>query len=274
MTRTWLCALLALAAAACAPAQARKEQTNKPAKILLIGKDRDHAFATHEYMADAELLAKCLRQTPGVEAVVSNGWPKEEEKLKDVAAIVLHTRLGGDVLLGGPHREKALEMIRNGVGLTAIHWGTGAGKAANGEAYLKALGVWFNAEGGGFSRYGVRDTMVKRADPTHPVSRGWTDFKLKDEYYIDLKEAPGARPLMAIQYDNKDYAIAWAYERPESADGRSFAFVGGHFHANFGVPQFRQAVVNGILWTAHVDVSEKGAPNTITPEDMKLTPAK
>src|SRR5438876_3153565 len=35
-------------------------------RILLIGKDRDHAFSHHEYMADCEILAKCLRQTPGV----------------------------------------------------------------------------------------------------------------------------------------------------------------------------------------------------------------
>src|SRR5215471_4330059 len=45
------------------------------AKILLIGKDLDHARNTHTYMSDCELLAKCLRQTEGVEAVVSNGWP-------------------------------------------------------------------------------------------------------------------------------------------------------------------------------------------------------
>src|SRR6516162_192427 len=87
-------------------------------KILLIGKDRDHAFTTHEYMADGELLAKCLRQTKGIEAVVSNGWPKDEAVLKDVKAIVLYTANGGDVLLAGPQRKQAEEMLKNGVGLT------------------------------------------------------------------------------------------------------------------------------------------------------------
>ncbi len=54
-------------------------------------------------------------------------WLAEDpEILKDVKAIVLHTRLGGTVLFRGPHRRQAEEMIKKGVGITAIHWGTGA----------------------------------------------------------------------------------------------------------------------------------------------------
>src|SRR5262249_12240330 len=121
-----------------------------PTKILLIGKDRDHPFTTHEYLSDCQLLAKCLRQTPGVEAVVSNGWPTDPAVLKDVKAIVLHTANGGDVLLGGPQRRQVEELLKNGVGLTAIHWSTGASKGEVGEQYLRTLGGWFNPE---FSRY-------------------------------------------------------------------------------------------------------------------------
>src|SRR6516162_10049619 len=89
-------------------------------KILLIGKDLDHPRNTHTYMSDCELLAKCLHQTDGVETVVSNGWPKDPEVLKDVKAIVLHNRLGGTMLFRGPHRRQAEELIKNGVGITAI----------------------------------------------------------------------------------------------------------------------------------------------------------
>ena len=38
------------------------------------------------------------------------------------------------------------------------------------------------------------------------------------------------------------------------------------------LPQIRQALVNGILWTAHVEVPEGGAPCAITPRDMQLPP--
>src|SRR5438309_7713796 len=82
---------------------------DKKTKILLIGKDLDHPRNTHTYLSDCELLGKCLRQTEGVETVVSNGWPKDPEVLKDVKALVLHTRLGGTVLFRGPQRQQAEE---------------------------------------------------------------------------------------------------------------------------------------------------------------------
>src|SRR5438034_3733727 len=105
----WLLASTALVAA------------DKKTKILLIGKDLDHARNTHTYISDCELLAKCLRQTEGIETVVSNGWPQDESVLKGVKAIVLHTRLGGTVLFRGPQHRVAEEMMKNGVGITAIH---------------------------------------------------------------------------------------------------------------------------------------------------------
>src|SRR5258707_14560758 len=88
----WLLASTALVAA------------DQKAKILLIGKDLDHARNTHTYLSDCTLLAKCLRQTDGVETVVSNGWPTDPAVVKDVTAIVLHNRLGGTVLFRGPQR--------------------------------------------------------------------------------------------------------------------------------------------------------------------------
>jgi type 1 glutamine amidotransferase len=240
-------------------------------KILLIGKDRDHAYATHTYMDDCELLARCLRQTPGVETIVSNGWPKDQETLKDVRAIVLDTKLGGTMLFGGPHRRQVEEMLKKGVGLTAIHWSTGAEKP-EGEQYLHTLGGWFNTD---FSEYHVWRSKVSQPDPKHPICRGWHDFDLKEEYYIKLRFLPESKPIMTAKVQDKnkkisDYDIGWTYERPDG--GRSFGFVGGHFHDNFGIKPFRQAVVNGIVWTARLEVPEDGAPCAITAKDMELAP--
>src|SRR6516165_10724365 len=128
---------------------------DKTTKVLLIGKDLDHPRNTHTYISDCELLAKCLRQTPGVETVVSNGWPKDPEAIRDLKAIVLHTRLGGTVLFRGPQRREVEEMIKRGVGVTAIHWGTGA-ETPEGDAWLHLMGGWFNAERDGFSKYLVQ----------------------------------------------------------------------------------------------------------------------
>ena len=109
-------------------------------KILLIGKDRDHPYATHEYMTASELLATCLRQTKDVETIVSNGWPKNADALKDVKAIVLYTRNGGNVLFDPLNAKQAETMLKNGVGLTAIHWSTGAARSANNGSTRWAAG--------------------------------------------------------------------------------------------------------------------------------------
>ena len=67
-----------------------------------------------------------------------------------------------------------------------------------------------------------------------------------------------------------EYPISWVYEREGS--GRSFGFVGGHFHDNFQLAPFPQIIVNGILWTADVDIPQEGAPVEITSDDLALSP--
>jgi type 1 glutamine amidotransferase len=250
------CGVLLLMLAAQAPPA-------KKAKIVLIGKDPDHGRTTHEYMPDSELLAKCLRQTAGVEAVVSNGWPKDEV-LRDVTAIVLNTRLGGDVLFAEANRAKAIELMDKGVGLAAIHWGTGA-EGPEAERYLKTLGGCFNVK---FSKYLVQKATLRRVDPAHPVCFGWEDYELREEYYIKLKFEEKAKPVFQATIKGEEYTIGWTYER--EGGGRSFGFVGGHFHDNFGIDAFRRSVVNGILWTAGVDVPKQGAPCKIEAADLEL----
>ena len=245
-------------------------------RILLIGKDRDHAYATHTYMDDCELLARCLRQTPGVETVVSNGWPRNPDVLKDVKAIVLQTKLGGTMLLGGPQRGQVEELMKKafstGATRRAPQYASAIGRALTFDAAFDADDVVSLVQG--FSRP-PPEAVVRQADPKHPISRGWQDYDLREEYYIKLRYLAESKPIMtaAVKDKNgqtKDYDIGWVYERPDG--GRSFGFVGGHFHANFGDKPFRQAVVNGILWTAHLDVPEGGAPCEITPKDMELAP--
>lgn len=239
----------------------------KETKVLLIGRDRDHPGRTHTYMVDCELLAHCLRQTPGVEAVTSNGWPSDPAVLKGVTAIVLDTKLGGNVLFAPPNRKQAQELLKQGVGLVAIHWGTGGDNPEIGPEYFGAMGGWFNLA---FSTYLVENSRIRQVDPEHPVCRGWKDFDLKEEFYIKLGFMDGAKAVMRAQVQGKDYVVGWVYERPDSKGGRSFGFVGGHFHDNFAEKPFRQAVVNGILWAARREIPENGAPCEIRPKDLEV----
>jgi type 1 glutamine amidotransferase len=175
--------------------------------------------------------------------------------------------MGGSVLFDPLVKADAERLLKRGVGLTAIHWGTGADAKA-GKDWLNALGGWFNADL--FSRYLVRTTRVVQTDPKHPVCFGWKEYDLREEYYLKLKFLPGAKPILKVRIDKEDYPFAWVYQRPDG--GRSFGFLGGHFHDNFGKEAFRRSIVNGILWTAGVAVPPGGAPVAITPKDLELPP--
>ena len=240
-----------------------------PTKIVLVYTQPDHAFGTHMYEHECKLLAHCLKQTRGVEATVAQDWP-DKSQLDHVRSLVFYSRPAGDIALSAEHRELFNQLMKEGVGLAAIHWATGAEKE-RGEEYSSLLGGWFN-----FAHAGLKvDTqLLEQQDPKHPICRGWKPYQLHDEFYLNMKFHDGAIPVLKVKVDGKDQVVAWVMERPNSHEGRSFGTTLGHFHENFGLPDFRRAVVNGILWSAHVEVPENGAPVEVSDKELKLTAQK
>ncbi len=114
-------------------------------KIVLIPTQLDHPWATHMYSDVCRLLAACLNQTPGVEAVVSPqlDWPSDPTLLEDADAIVYYSRPAGDILLTPERIPQVKQLLARGVGFTAIHWATGA-ETNVGDQYQEILGGWFN----------------------------------------------------------------------------------------------------------------------------------
>jgi type 1 glutamine amidotransferase len=249
-------------------AESKQETASK--KILLIGHQPDHPPLTHMYLPECEILAKCLRQSPHVEAIVSDGWPKDAALLQDVDAIVLYSSPGADLLLKGDHAATVTKMLDEGVGLVALHWATGVHgqeESELGENYLKQLGGLFCFA---FSGLDISESKVEQLQPAHPVCRGWKDFTLTDEFYLDLKFVPQAVPLFKVNVKGKDHTVGWAYERPDSGGGRSYGNVLGHFHELFKQEAFRRMFVNGILWAAHCDIPENGAPCKVSEADLQV----
>ena len=67
-----------------------------------------------------------------------------------------------------------------------------------------------------------------------------------------------------------DVTVGWVYERPDG--GRAFGTTLGHPYKNFQIESFRRMIVNGILWSAHVDVPRAGAPVNVGEQFLKLPP--
>jgi type 1 glutamine amidotransferase len=175
---------------------------------------------------------------------------------------------GGYFLSDKDRRTKIEELMKKGTGFVALHWAV-EGPKALGEPYMNILGGYYEP---GFSTNPHNTTTVKPANDKHPIARGWKPFEARDEFYFKIKLLPDAKPaLVATSLQDKDKdktvykdeTIGWTYERKDSkgplGPGRSFGFTGCHFHINFGIPEFRRLIVNGILWTADVEVPEKGA---------------
>jgi len=53
--------------------------------------------------------------------------------------------------------------------------------------------------------------------------------------------------------------VAWARERADG--GRGFGFTGGHWHWNWAHDDFRRVVLNGLVWTAGLEVPRDGVPS-------------
>jgi hypothetical protein len=64
-----------------------------------------------------------------------------------------------------------------------------------------------------------------------------------------------------------DDIVSWTYNRPDG--GRSFVFTGCHLHSSWGFEGMRRFVVNGILWSAGLEVPSGGAPVALDAEDLK-----
>jgi hypothetical protein len=128
--------------------------------------------------------------------------------------------------------------------------------------------------------------------PEHPVSRGLRPCQVNDEWYFHMRFADdmkGVTPIFtavppdAVHRKGNDahganpevFArkglpedMAWAFQRPDG--GRGFGFTGGHYHWNWACDTFRKAVLNGIVWTAGLEVPAAGVPSkTPTFEELQ-----
>ncbi len=250
-------------------------------KIVFIAGSPSHDYGAHEHNAGCDLLARSLRiAAPDVQVeVIHNGWPKDEKVLEGANAIVMYCDGGGGHMVLG-HKKEVDALVKQGVGIVCLHYAVEIPKENGGPEFLDWIGGYFEAN------YSVNPTWTARFDklPEHPITRGVKPFEIEDEWYYHMRFRPGMQGVTPIlttlppastlsrpdgpHSGNPDVRrdvlekkepqhVAWASEN--SGGGRGFGFTGGHFHWNWGDPNFRKLVLNAILWTAKVEVPKDGA---------------
>ena len=147
----------------------------------------------------------------------------------------------------------------------------GALGSGEGAGWIRSLpSSWVG--GAGSSNVGLSGgkSSLKQLLPEHPICRGWSEYEIEDEYYLN-PVLENATPFLQVrEKGGKDVIVGWVYERP--GGGRCFATTLGHPYRNFQIDSFRRMLVNAILWSARLDVPAAGAPVALGEEALALPP--
>lgn len=279
MTRRLLPFLFFLTAISLLPAA-------EPARIAIVVGPSNHPPGTHEVAAGGRLMKHCLERMtnlPGVSAEVYYEWPKDDAPLLAARSVVFI----GDIFppQRWPESQAILArleaMMRRGAGLVAVHYATGLRNEDVATGGAHPLLQWM---GGYFATRCDHHQSVARvypaatispAAPRHPVSRGWSEFTLHDEPYIHNYFGPGgnqpapnvtafATSRLPPEAPTREI-VAWGVDRADG--GRGFGIVMPHFYKNWANEDLRRFILNGIVWTAKLEVPAGGvqtAPPDLT----------
>ncbi|MBL8826207.1 MAG: ThuA domain-containing protein [Planctomycetaceae bacterium] len=249
-------------------------------KIVLLAGPKSHGpegNGIHDYGWSARQL-KVMLEHSNIREQVSveihfDGWPKDEKTFDDAATImVISDGRDGDKYVEAPHLatpERVATMARQmqrGCGLVTFHFST-FGPDQYGEQMLDWNGGYFDWEENGkrqwYSAITHLEANVEPVTPQHPVSRGLKPFRMKEEFYYNLRfrpQDPHTRPIWSVPdlkgRDPDGRVVAWARQRPDG--GRGFGTTVGHFYDNWQHEQFRKLILNALAWTAKVDVPDAG----------------
>lgn len=256
------------------------DDTAAPKRVLLLGQKPDtHPATTHEYMAGMRLLARCLSRAQGIAAEVvqaDDPWEEGPERIAEADTIVLFLTEGARWVTADARRLDAFARhAAAGKGLVVMHWGMGVKDAAPIEPFLKLFG---GCHGGPDRRFQVVKDCPVLVDASHPVAAGISDFRVgEEEFYYRLKfvragDATGENaslefPVKAI-IDGVPEPVSWAWTRGDG--GRSFGFSGGHFHANWRLPEYRRLMAQAVLWTSRLPVPAEGLDVTVPSQAFEL----
>jgi type 1 glutamine amidotransferase len=247
------------------------------ARVLIVVGPSKHPPGSHEVAAGARLLKHCVENManlPGVKADIVSEWPKDKA-IRDAAATVVFM---GDTFPPNrlPDAAQNLKdlgaMMARGCGIVCVHYATGLTAedvAADGEhPLLHWMGGYFATRCKHHQSIAkiFPAATISPAAPSHPVCRGWKEFTLHDEPYINNffgqdgnQLRPGVTALatsMLPPETPKRETVSWSVERPDS--GRGFGIVMPHFYRNWKNEDLRRFILNGVVWTAKLEVPAGG----------------
>ena len=245
---------------------AASSQAAESVKIVLVAgqvKEVDK-MGHHDYLGGCRIMEALLKQTPGVEVVlVEKEWPSDESVFDGAASVVFYTDGGGkQAYLATPEHVAVVQKIADGkTGLVNIHQAVEFP-----PAFAKQSADWIGGIYNAFSSRGHWDS-VHDTFPEHPITRGVTPWKINDGWLNRFKFPAGMKGITPLVWSGKEHlgspeggdkdVVAWTFDR--ASGGRSFNFSGLDAHSAWELDGMRKLVINGILWSAGVEIPDGGA---------------
>jgi len=284
--RAFLGTSAALGVLAAAPVFAAE---SKKKLVMLAGKP-SHGPMEHEFNAGVLLLARCLAKVPGLEVVhYKGGWPDNDKAFEGADGIFLYADGGGGhPFIQGDHLSVIGDFIKRGVGLMCAHYAVEVPKDKGGKEFQNWIGGYYEHE---WSCNPMWEPDFQEF-PEHAITRGVKPFKIRDEWYFNMRFRPemkGVTPILSAKpsdatrdgpyvYPKGPYkhiqeakgraeAMMWAVERPDS--GRGVGFTGGHFHKNWLDDNFRKVVLNAAVWICKMEVPKEGIESKVSDDEIK-----
>jgi len=272
-------------------------------KLVFIAGKPSHPPRMHEFNAGVRLLARQLKETPGLQVeVVLNGWPKDETVFEGADAVVFYMDGGGrhEVVQERGRRLKLVDKwVKQGVGIGCMHYGVEVLADQAGDHFKRWIGGHYENS---FSCNPMWEPQFK-SFPDHPVANGVKPFSIKDEWYFNMRFIDGVKgnkagkagglkftPILVATPSDKvrkgpyvypkgpyphieaasgrPEAMMWTVERADG--GRGFGFTGGHYHDNWGNADFRKVVLNALVWVAGGKVPADGVASSVSKADLNL----
>jgi len=282
---------VALAAFCAASGIASAESNVSQNRVLIVVGPSTHPPGTHEVAAGGRLMKHCLENmtnVPGVKAEVLDQWPSDPAVLDGVGTVVFIGDIFPPMRLPDSHAILAQvdALMKRGCGIVCVHYATGLRAQDVGDDGAHPLLGWM----GGYFATGCKhhksvariftQATITPAAPEHPVSRGWHEFTFDDEPYIQNyfgpngnRLAPGVTALatsMLPPEAPQREIVAWCIERADG--GRGMGVVMPHYLRNWKLEDLRRLILNGIVWTAKLDVPAQGVQTTL-PDLATFEPA-
>ncbi len=258
-------------------------------RLVLIAGQPSHPTMMHEFRAGCLLLKRCLDASQLIRTDLHfDGWPQDPRAFEGADAVCLYMDGGAKHAALQQDRLQTLSgLVGRGVGLGCMHYSVEVPADVAGKQWQDWIGGHYE------HLYSVNPLWEPEFErlPAHPITRGVKPFRVKDEWYFNMRFRPGMQGITPIltakpsddvrdgpyvypkgPYEHivaakgRDELLMWCVERPDG--GRGFGFTGGHFQLNWGQDDFRKIVLNALTWLAKAEVPAGGVESRVTEAEL------